>query len=245
MFRRDELFQLHERLRTELRRRINEGTLTGTLLARRSGLAQAHISKFLSGKTNLSDVARDRILAALNLSVEALLAPRPEEPSPDPAYTLFRLLRANELADADYRTANMTVQVPLQAYNPTPPVGRHVARERFVALILEPGQARPMEPILRPDDIVLVDRYNLNPGKPQPGKAQLDIFALQLTRGVTLFRHVIAEPAREPLRGRWILQPAGNTFPAQSIPAPRPDSAESPILGRVVGLLRIPNVKKR
>ncbi len=237
--------QLHERLRMELRRRINEGALTGTLIARRSGLTQAHISKFLSGKTNLSDEARDRILAALNLSVEALLAPRPEERRTDPAFTAFRLLRANELADADFRTANIALLIPFQVYEPTPPLGRYAARERFVALILEAGQAEPMAPILQPGDIVLVDRHSLRPARPQPGKTQLDVFALQLTRGVTLFRYVIPEPAREPLRGRWILQPAGSTFPAQSIPAPRADSAESPILGRMIGLLRLSESAKR
>ena len=65
--------QLHEQLRLELLRRIERGVLTGTLLARQTGLKPAHISNFLHGRRNLSQSALDRVLAAQSFSIESLL----------------------------------------------------------------------------------------------------------------------------------------------------------------------------
>src|SRR5271168_1825271 len=79
--------QLHERLRLEISRRIDRGLLTGTLLARQTGLQASHISNFLHRKRKLSVVAIDRVLAALMLSLEDLLPPessRHHPPVSDP-----------------------------------------------------------------------------------------------------------------------------------------------------------------
>src|SRR5579885_549739 len=65
--------QFHEQLRRELLRRIQRGTLSGTLLARQTGLNPAHISNFLHGKRRLSLTALDQILTALDLKIENLL----------------------------------------------------------------------------------------------------------------------------------------------------------------------------
>lgn len=68
--------QIHERLRLEIARRIDRGLLTGTVLARQTGLQSSHISNFLHRKRKLSLAAIDRILAAQILSVEDLLPAR-------------------------------------------------------------------------------------------------------------------------------------------------------------------------
>src|ERR1700747_3231016 len=65
--------QLHERLRIEIVRRIDRDQLTGTLLARQTGLRQSHLSNFIRGKRKLSLSALDRVLAAQLLSIAALL----------------------------------------------------------------------------------------------------------------------------------------------------------------------------
>src|SRR5579885_549738 len=65
--------QFHEQLRRELLRRIQRGTLSGTLLARQTGLNPAHISNFLHGKRRLSLTALDQILTALDQKIENLL----------------------------------------------------------------------------------------------------------------------------------------------------------------------------
>src|ERR1700761_622624 len=66
--------QLHEQLRLELLRRISRGVLSGTLLARQTGLKAAHISNFLHRKRRLSLEALDRVLVAQSLTAEDLLS---------------------------------------------------------------------------------------------------------------------------------------------------------------------------
>ena len=65
--------QMHERLRLELLRRIQRGTVSVSLLGRQSGFGQAHLSNFLHGRRQLSLDAMDRILAAQHLTVADLL----------------------------------------------------------------------------------------------------------------------------------------------------------------------------
>ena len=65
--------QMHERLRLELLRRIQRGTLSVSLLARQTGFGQAHLSNFLHSRRQLSLEAMDRILAAQRLTVADLL----------------------------------------------------------------------------------------------------------------------------------------------------------------------------
>ena len=45
--------ELHERLRLVTWRRIDQGVLSSSLLARQTGLAQAHISNFLHRRRRL------------------------------------------------------------------------------------------------------------------------------------------------------------------------------------------------
>src|SRR6202140_489234 len=65
--------QMHERLRLELLRRIQRGTLTVSLLARQTGFGQAHISNFLHSRRQLSLDAMDRILTAQHMAAADLL----------------------------------------------------------------------------------------------------------------------------------------------------------------------------
>jgi len=65
--------QMHDRLRQELLRRIQRGTLSVSLLARQTGFGQPHLSNFLHGRRQLSLDALDRILAAQHLSAADLL----------------------------------------------------------------------------------------------------------------------------------------------------------------------------
>jgi transcriptional regulator with XRE-family HTH domain len=89
--------ELQEKLRQELRRRVAAGELTGTELARRLGLTQAHVSNFLHGKRGLKLSTLDRTLRALELDFYSLL----------PAEDLTRYAPAASRADAE------TIEVPL------------------------------------------------------------------------------------------------------------------------------------
>jgi len=76
--------QTHERLRLELLRRIQRGTLSVSLLARQTGFGQAHLSNFLRRRRQLSLEAMDRVLAAQHLTIADLLpAMRQASFSPD------------------------------------------------------------------------------------------------------------------------------------------------------------------
>jgi SOS-response transcriptional repressor LexA len=66
---------LQERLRKILRKRIEEGEITGMELARRTQFTQAHISNFLNRKRGLKLSALDRMLEAVDLELYDLLNP--------------------------------------------------------------------------------------------------------------------------------------------------------------------------
>ncbi|HUX27779.1 MAG TPA: hypothetical protein VMV39_03290, partial [Terracidiphilus sp.] len=65
--------QMHERLRLELLRRIQRGTVSVSLLARQTGFGQSHLSNFLHNRRQLSLEAMDRILAAQHMAASDLL----------------------------------------------------------------------------------------------------------------------------------------------------------------------------
>jgi len=65
--------QMHERLRLELLRRIQRGTVSVSLLARQTGFGQSHLSNFLHSRRQLSLDALDRILAAQHMAAGDLL----------------------------------------------------------------------------------------------------------------------------------------------------------------------------
>lgn len=65
--------RLQDRLRQEIRRRIDLGEFSGGELARRAGFAQAHISNFVNGKRGLTLAGLDRVLAALGMTFYELL----------------------------------------------------------------------------------------------------------------------------------------------------------------------------
>src|SRR6185369_15538686 len=64
---------LQNRLRKLIESRISAGVLTGTILAKETGLKQAHISNFIHGHRGLSVEGFDRLLQALGLQVTDLV----------------------------------------------------------------------------------------------------------------------------------------------------------------------------
>src|ERR1700694_2729090 len=65
--------QMHERLRLELQRRIQRGTLSVSLLSRQTGFGQSHLSNFLNKRRQLSLDAMDRILTSQHMAAADLL----------------------------------------------------------------------------------------------------------------------------------------------------------------------------
>ena len=64
--------QLHERVRIEVLRRIENGSLNATLLAHQVDCSPAHISNFLRRRRRLSIDALDKVLLAQSLTIAEL-----------------------------------------------------------------------------------------------------------------------------------------------------------------------------
>jgi hypothetical protein len=160
---------LHENLRLEILRRIDRGVLSGATLARATGFQQGHISNFLKRKRNLSLEGMDRVLTAQNLSILDLL--------PVDAVRTF---------PSRHQAASLTQSVPVVAHasaafsariQPSeimdsievPDAILHFSRERaghgralwqrFVAVRVDGLQAVAMDPLLRQDSAVVLDRH--------------------------------------------------------------------------------------
>lgn len=200
---------LHARLRWEVMRRIQHGALSSSLLARQTGLAQAHLSNFLHGRRNLSLQALDRVLSALALAVEDLSAddlshsPPPEGKERDsmfivPIVSQFTAMNTPVIPP---RSILDTLQLPA-SWLFRLPSRRAVPRrlwDRFVAVRLTAPQAIPMQPVISPGGIAIIDRHysSLVPFRPSPP----NVYAVR-SGSQLLFRHVAFESSRLILRPR-------------------------------------------
>jgi Cro/C1-type HTH DNA-binding domain len=226
--------ELHERLRLETWRRIDQGILSSALLARQTGLAQAHISNFLHRRRRLSLPALDRILIAQALSVEdlsaAALAAAPSSPN-----------SGRETLDAIpivTQTAAMLAPLPppggIQGRIHLPPgwltgfpVRRSVGRrswERFVAVRITAHQALPMDPVLRVGSIVVLDRHYNSLATLRPPSPNL--YGVRTGTHLT-FRHVLFESSR------MVLRPRALEYPIDVIELAPQETPSDLIVGRV------------
>jgi transcriptional regulator with XRE-family HTH domain len=207
--------QLHERLRSEIKRSIDRGDLTGTSLAARTGLQPSHISNFLHKKRNLSSSALDRVLEALAMDVDHLI------PSREPSHSrgapgIFHgpinrvpLVSPTVAASSPLITSSLTletIEITGMRLEDLRSGLSHVRRnwQRFVALRLSADQALPMSPILRPQSIVIVDRHyvSLTPHDPH----QPTIYGVTLN-GSVIFRYLTLDPRCLVLRPHVLRYP--------------------------------------
>jgi hypothetical protein len=223
--------QIHERLRLEMLRRIQRGTLSVSLLARQSGFGQPHLSNFLHGRKQLSLEGVDRILAAQRLSAADLLpalAPREaalplEEDGAVPLVshtTAFfePFVRPSAIESMLHFPAEL-----LAAIRPRATSARR-AWQRFVAVRAAASDAIAMEPLLQPRAIVLLDRhYNtFVPYRPN----RLNLYAVQHGARLKL-RYV------DFSQNRLVLRPRGFAYPVELIDAGGWERAADLLAGRV------------
>ncbi|HEY0306821.1 MAG TPA: LexA family transcriptional regulator [Acidobacteriaceae bacterium] len=158
---------MHENLRLELLRRIERGVLTGSLLARQTGFRQAHISNVLNRRRLFSLEGLDRILAAQNLSIEQIVPP--EAP-----LNRHNLLRTPETVIVPIASSTAVLnqpsiqpsgasflQLPAACLrdNRSRPAPQRAHWQRYVAVVLDATHASPMEPLLTPGSVVVIDRH--------------------------------------------------------------------------------------
>lgn len=227
--------QMHERLRLELLRRIQRGTLSVSLLARQTGFGQSHISNFLRSRRQLSLEALDRVLLAQHMTAGDLLPAkypyddRSEEdengriPLVSHASALFEpLIRPNSV-----RTMLQFPAALLETARARSPNTRKTW-QRFVAITIPAADASPMEPLVSADAIVLIDRhynslmpYRLN---------RPNLYAVR-NGGHLAVRYL------DLLLNRLVLRPHNLAFPVELIEVPPGETPGDLIAGRIVLIL--------
>jgi hypothetical protein len=158
--------QMHERLRLELLRRIERGTLSVSLLARQTGFGQPHLSNFLHSRRQLSLESLDRVLAAQHLTAADLLpvmqlagsfpvdGDESNVPIVSHAAALFEpYIRPSALQAMLHLPAGLLPSIRAKASS------ARRAWQRFVAVRVAAADALAMEPLVLPEAIVLLDRH--------------------------------------------------------------------------------------
>ena len=228
------LLELHERLRLETWRRIDQGTLSRALLASRTGLALAHISNFLHRRRRLSLTALDRILEAEALSVEELAQ---SGSSPRPGAQAGGSDRRETVPITSMAVAMSAPHIPPQAvlgglqvpehWLASMPARRAVGRaswDRFVGVRVTAAQALPMDPVLRIGSVVVLDRhYNSLADRKLPHP---NLYGVRHGAQM-IFRHVTFES------GRLVLRPRALESPLDVIELAPHESPADLLVGRV------------
>ena len=227
--------QMHERLRLELLRRIQRGTLSVSLLARQTGFGQSHLSNFLHNRRQLSLEAMDRILAAQHMAAGDLAAAthRADDMPPGGEGSMVPLVSHAVALFEPYIRPSAT-----QAMLHMPAGVLHSARarvsssrrawQRFVAVRIPAADALPMEPLVLPEAIVLVDRHynSLMPYRPN----RPNLYAVREGAHLVL-RYV------DFLANRLVLRPHNIAFPVDLIEVGPGETPADQITGRVALIL--------
>jgi len=219
--------QIHERLRLEMLRRIQRGTLSVSLLARQTGLGQPHVSNFLRARRRLSLEAMDRVLAAQHLSAADLLLVMTRALA-EPEGTVPVVTYAAALFEPHIRpsAAQSMLHLPagaLESMRARPSVA-HRAWERFVAVRIRAADASPMEPLVLPEAIVLIDRHYNSLAPCHPDRP--NIYAVRHDAHLKL-RYVELE------LNRLVLRPLNFAHPVELMEADQWETPTDPLVGRV------------
>jgi hypothetical protein len=227
------LAQMHEHLRLELVRRIERGTLSVSLLSRETGFGQSHLSNFLRKKGQLSLNAMDRILTAQHIAAVDLLPSKndPERPADGEISPVPVVSHAAALFEPFIRptTAQSILHLPPGLFRPIRARTTAVrgAWQRFVAIRIPPADALPMDPLVLPEALVVIDRH-YNSLVPYRSR-RLTLYAVR-DRGHLMLRYV------DFLAGRLVLRPHNIAFPVELI-EPGPDETPNDLIAGRVALI--------
>lgn len=225
--------QLQERLRLEILRRIDRGVLSGIMLARQTGFGQSHISNFLRRKRTLSLEGLDRILVSQSLTISDLL---PHEPFPahisgvpDANFDAIPIVTAATALSSQNVPSHSVLDVlriPAGILQ-TLQMRRANSRRhwlRFVAVRLTSAQSAPMEPILTPGSIAVIDRHYNSLLRIQPDRPSL--YAVR--HGNSLLIRYLEFDAN-----RLIMRPVSVAYPITLVQLGPNETASDYITGRI------------
>lgn len=230
--------QMHERLRLEMLRRIQRGTLSVSLLARQTGFGQSHVSNFLRSQRHLSLEAMDRILTAQHMVADDLVPapyrargspfePVDEETGGVPVVSHNSALFEPHIQPSAVHSMLRPPPGVLKASRPRPSNARR-AWERFVAVRIHAADALPMDPLVLPEALIVIDRHynSLRPYRPN----RPTLLAVQNGPRLTL-RYA------DFLADRLILRPHNLASPVELIEIDPGSSPNELIVGRVVVII--------
>jgi Cro/C1-type HTH DNA-binding domain len=219
--------ELHERVRAEMLRRIENGSLNATLLARQIGCSAAHVSNFLKQRRRLSIDGLDKVLRAQFLTIADLSA---ENHPPI-------LISFDSVPLVEPSIAASSIRIPSSSIIDLVKVRSGLLGklrdkcsaerrkwDRFVAVHMWDQEADLMQPLLPGKAIVLIDRHYNSTIAYLPGKTT--IYAVRLERRLH-FRTVTL------LDGQLVLLTRNPDRAPELIALSRIQSAAEIIVGRV------------
>lgn len=223
----------------ELRRRLwkemKNGGLTGTALAARTGLKQAHISNFLNGKRGLSLEAMDRVLRAQRLAIVDLLDPEEVNEhasipkSEEAEFQNIPLLGSWEESGAghiDRRRVREILKFRSKFLNSLRAAcdPARARWERFVAVRVEARQGMSMYPRLLPGATILIDRH-YNSAQAYRRDEQTMLVIQQGKQRVIRYLERVGE--------KIVLRPHNPAYPVEMLEVARQHSVGEYVIGRV------------
>jgi hypothetical protein len=230
--------QMHERLRQELLRRIQRGTVSVSLLARQTGFGQSHLSNFLHNRRQLSLEAMDLILAAQHMTAGDLLpaiyqrdiVPADGEDSTVPVVShtaaLFEpFIRPSAAQSMLHLPSGLLQSIRTRVSN------TRRAWQRFVAVRIPAADALPMEPLVLPEAITLIDRHynSLMPYRPN----RPNLYAVRHGSHLTLrYADFVAN--------RLVLRPHNIAFPVDLLEVDPGVPPSELLVGRIALILNEP-----
>jgi hypothetical protein len=227
--------QMHERLRLELLRRIQRGTLSVSLLARQTGFGQAHLSNFLHSRRQLSLDAMDRILMAQHMAaIDLLPGSYRSLESPDYHENSSVPLVSHSAALFEPHIRHSAVQamlhLPAGLLQSTRARASQPRRswQRYVAVSISLEDAAAMDPLVLPNAIVLLDRHYISLAPYRSNRP--NIYAVRHNAHLRL-RYV------EFILNRMVLRPQNLAYPVELVEPGLNESPSDLIVGRAVLIL--------
>ncbi|HEY2469402.1 MAG TPA: hypothetical protein VGI45_16395 [Terracidiphilus sp.] len=220
---------MHEQLRIEMLRRIQRGTLSISLLSRQTGLGVSHVSNFLHARRRLSMDGMDRVLAAQHMDAEDLLERGTGGVANNGIGPIPVISHASALFEPTIRPSAVqtTLHLPPGVLQGVKPRGGSPRRfwQRFVAIRVARSDALPMDPLLLPDALAVIDRHYISLISYRASRPNL--YAVRDGAHLTLRYADYAAM-------RLVLRPLGQAFPVNLIEIGPDISPGDLIAGRVI-----------
>jgi hypothetical protein len=157
---------MYNQLLLKLDRSITSGHMSISLMTRKTGITQSHLSNVLKHKRMLSIAAIDKVLAAMGWTVPDLMSDSLQASAREKAEGRELIPVVSEETAGKARCIRSTMvrgmfPLPVTSLNALKVRGAslHGGWERFVAVRASNNDVRAMGSFLKPNALVLIDRH--------------------------------------------------------------------------------------